>query len=93
MLKWEFYAGDGVSTCPFVFSPTIGKDGLLYASTSKAKIHCVDSNDGTEKWQFAAESPGPGGHPHNFMPPAIDKDGTIYATLLLGRIYAIGAGS
>ena len=88
-LKWEFMCGDGISTCPYVMSPTIGKNGLLYASTSEARIHCADIA-GNEKWQFQVDAPAPGGSPHNFMPPAIDSGGTIYATISLGRIYAIG---
>ncbi len=94
-MLWEFNTDEGSSECPSVYSPLIGKDGLLYAATTNSRIFCI-TPDGKEKWRYDANNPwlpGPEGQPmmggsNNFTPPAITKDGTLVSLLAEGKIFA-----
>lgn len=75
-VKWEYYAGDMISS-----SPAVGSDGTIYFGNNVGYLYALFKN-GTRKWRFNAGSAVESS-------PAIDSDGTIYFGSDAGEFYAL----
>ncbi len=81
--KWEYAREDSKYA---IHTPTIAKDGTLYAGTSCWKVLALDP-DGKLVWEFdTAEETGE--CPSVYSPP-IGKDGLLYAATTNSRIFCI----
>jgi outer membrane protein assembly factor BamB len=76
LTRWQFSAGDWVSS-----SPAIGSDGTVYVGSDDQNLYAINP-DGTKKWSFLTEG-------HVYSSPAIGSDGTIYVGSFDHRLYAI----
>ncbi|MCP4687624.1 MAG: PQQ-binding-like beta-propeller repeat protein, partial [Desulfobacterales bacterium] len=72
-LKWKF------STDDFVYTPSVGPDGVIYVKVGH-DFHAVNP-DGTGKWSYETGWPGDSS-------PAIGADGVIYVGSWEDKLYA-----
>lgn len=82
--KWEYSRAE---TNSLIKTPTIGKDGTLYAGTSVWKVLAINPADGSLIWEFDTIE-DPTECPTVFS-PTIGKDGLLYAATTNSRIYCI----
>lgn len=83
-LKWEYLrAGNPMYT---IHTPTIAKDGTLYAGTSCWLVIALDPS-GKTVWEFNTDE-GSNECPSVYSPP-IGTDGLLYAATTNSRIYCI----
>lgn len=81
--KWEYARPDS----PYaIHTPTIGRDGTLYAGTSCWKVVALDP-DSTLLWEFNTDE-GTRECPSVYS-PSIGKDGLLYAATTNSRIFCI----
>lgn len=79
-LKWEFIAGDSVSS-----SAAIGTDGTLYFGCNDRKLYAVAA-DGQLRWTFET------GDAIRGTSPLIASDGSIYTGSSDGKVYCVESG-
>ncbi|MFP3871731.1 MAG: PQQ-binding-like beta-propeller repeat protein [Candidatus Aenigmatarchaeota archaeon] len=77
--KWSYFMGyGGVHS-----SPSISADGTVYIGSNDNRLYAVDSEDGTEEWNFTTGD-------EVWSSPSIGSDGAIYFGSNDGNLYAIG---
>ncbi len=76
-LKWTYTTWTEVRS-----SPSIGRDGTIYAPSSDGRIFALDP-DGTKKWKAVIGC--------SSSSPAIASDGTVYIGSSNNRLYALNA--
>lgn len=81
--KWEYYHPESKMT---IHTPSIGRDGTLYAGTSAYRVIALKP-DGTTLWEFKTGDST--GLCPSVYSPSIGKDGLLYAATTCARMICI----
>ena len=77
-LRWQTKAQ------PFLTSPVLGPDGLLFVAAGDDKLHALDTKTGLRRWVFESA--------YGFSSPAaVGPDGTVYIGMQDDRIRALAS--
>ncbi len=83
-LKWEYTRSGGQMY--MIHTPTIGRDGTIYAGTSRWVVVALDPT-GKQFWEFTTDEET--NECSSVYSPTIGKDGLLYVATTKSRIFCL----